>query len=191
MAAISPRVTQIISLLDACTPEEYGAVQQYMTAHPPVEEEHTLEESIPPAAIERALEDDVLRVSAELQQPGEGGESPMLEVQIMAITGDVFPVQVSRDDTVRNRCRQQQDMNYSCVDQGVVLEQQAKLAMKANGRVELFFEGNPVSPGEGMDGRVLAAAAEASRNMSCDLWWQVRCRTVASSMALLLMQWWW
>ena len=90
-------------------------MQQYMTAHPPVEEEHTLE-SITPAAIERALEDDVLRVSAELQQPGEGGESPMLEVQIMAITGDVFPVQVSRDDTVRNRCRQQQDVNSSCVD---------------------------------------------------------------------------
>ena len=66
---------------------------------------------------ERALEDDVLRVSAEFHQPGEGGggESPMLEVQIMAITGDVFPVQVSRDDTVRNRCRQQQDMNCWCV----------------------------------------------------------------------------
>ena len=144
--AASPRVTQIISLLDACTPEEYGAVQEYMTAHPPVEE-HTLE-SITPAAIERALEDDVLRVSAELQQPGEGGESPMLEVQIMAITGDVFPVQVSRDDTVRNRCRQQQDMNCACVGQGAALEQQAKLAMKADGRVELFFEGNPVSPGQ-------------------------------------------
>ena len=98
---------------------------------------------------QRALEDDVLRVSAaELQQPGEGGESPLLEVQIMAITGDVFPVQVSSDDTVRNRCRQQQDMNSSCVDQGAVLEQQAKVAMKAEGRVELFFEGNPVSPGE-------------------------------------------
>ena len=149
MAATSPRVTQIIALLGACTPEEYGAVQEYMTAHPPdVEEEHTLE-SITPDAIQRALEDDVLRVSAELQQPGEGGESPLLEVQIMAITGDVFPVQVSRDDTVRNRCRQQQDMNFSSfVGQGVVLEQQAKVAMKANGRVELFFEGNPVSPGE-------------------------------------------
>ena len=97
---------------------------------------------------EHALEDDVLRVSAELQQPGEGGESPMLEVQIMAITGDVFPVQVSCDDTVRNHCRQQQDMNYLCVDQGAALEQQAKVAMQANGRVELFFEGNPVSPGE-------------------------------------------
>ena len=55
--------------------------------------------------MERALEDDVLRVSAELRQPGEGGESPMLEVRIMAITGDVFPVQVSRDDTVRIRCQ--------------------------------------------------------------------------------------
>ena len=116
--AASPRVTQIIAhvravraLLDACTLEEYGAVQEYMTAHPPVvEEEHTLE-SITPVAIERALGDDVLRVSAELHQPGEGGESPMLEVQIMAITGDVFPVQVSRDDTVRNRCRQEQDIN--------------------------------------------------------------------------------
>ena len=97
---------------------------------------------------ERALEDDVLRVSAEFHQPGEGGESPLLEVQIMSITGGVFPVQVSRDDTVRNRCRQQQDMNYSCVEQGAVLEQQAKMAMKANGRVELFFEGNPVSPGD-------------------------------------------
>ena len=146
MAATSPRVAQIIWLLDACTPEEYGVVQQYMTAHPPVVEEHTLE-SIPPAAIERALEDDVSRVSAELQ-PGEDGESPLLEVQIMAITGDVFPVQVSRDDTVRNRCRQQQDMKCSCVDQGTALEQQAKMAMKADGRVELFFEGNPVSPGE-------------------------------------------
>ena len=71
MASTSPRVTQIIALLDACTPEEYGAVQEYMTAHPPVEEEHTLE-SITPAAIERALGDDVLRVSAELHQPGEG-----------------------------------------------------------------------------------------------------------------------
>ncbi len=101
-----------------------------------------------PAVAERALEDDVLRVSAEFHQPGEGGKSPLLEVQIMAITGDVFPVQVSRDDTVRNRCRQQQDMSYSFVDQGVVLEQQAKVAMQANGRVELFFEGNPVSPGE-------------------------------------------
>ena len=147
MATTSPRVTQIIALLDACTPEEYGAVQQYMTAHPPAEE-RTLESSITPAAIERALEDDVLRVSAELQQPGEGGESPMLEVQIMAITGDVFPVQVSRDDTVRNRCRQQQDMSCLCIGQGAALEQQAKMAMKANGRVELFFEGNPVSPGE-------------------------------------------
>ena len=101
-AAASPRVTQIISLLDACTPEEYGAVQQYMVAHPPAEE-HTLE-SITPAAIERALEDDVAKVSAELHQPGEGGKSPMLEVQIMSITGDVCTVQVSRDDTVRNRC---------------------------------------------------------------------------------------
>ena len=88
------------------------------------------------------------KVSAEFHQPGEAGKSPMLEVQIMAITGDVFPVQVSRDDTVRNRCRQQQDMNCSCVDQGAALEQQAKVAMKANGRVELFFEGNPVSAGE-------------------------------------------
>ena len=102
-----------------------------------------------PVADERALEDDVLRVSAEFHQPGEGGESPMLEVQIMAITGDVFPVQVSRDDTVRNRCRQQQDMNRSCVGcQGATLEQQAKMAMQATGRVELVFEGNPVSPGE-------------------------------------------
>ena len=58
-------------------------------------------------AAERALEDDVLRVSAEFHT-GEGGKSPMLEVQIMAITGDVVPVQVSADDTVRNRCRQQQ-----------------------------------------------------------------------------------
>ncbi len=41
-------------------------------------------------------------------QPGEDGESPMLEVQIMAITGDVFTVQA---DTVRNRCWHQQDMN--------------------------------------------------------------------------------
>ena len=99
-------------------------------------------------AAERALEDDVLRVSAELRQPGEGGKPPLLEVQIMAITGDVFPVQVSPDDTVRNRCRQPQDVSYSCVGQGAALAQQAKLAMKANGRVELFFEGNPVSPGE-------------------------------------------
>merc|ERR1711939_1179141 len=53
----------------------------------------------------------------------------MLEVQIMSIAGDVVSVQVSRDDT------------------GVALEQQAKVAMQANGRVELFFEGNPVSPG--------------------------------------------
>jgi len=30
----------------------------------------------------------------------------------------------------------------------VALEQQAKMAMKADGRVELFFEGNLVSPGE-------------------------------------------
>jgi len=64
-------------------------------------------------AAERALDDDVLRVSAEFHQ---SGESPTIEVQIMAITGDVFTVQVSRDDTVRNHCRQQQDMNYSCVD---------------------------------------------------------------------------
>ena len=99
-------------------------------------------------AAEGALEDDVLRVSAEFHAGEGGGESPMLEVQIMAITGDVFPLQVSRDDTVRNRCRQQQDMTYSCVDQGAALEQQAKMAMKANGRVELFFEGNPVSAGE-------------------------------------------
>ena len=98
-------------------------------------------------AAERALEDDVLRVSAEFTT-GEGGKSPMLEVQIMAITGDVFPVQVSPDDTVRNRCRQQQDMNCWCVGQGAALEQQAKVAMQANGRVELFFDGNAVSPGE-------------------------------------------
>ena len=97
-------------------------------------------------AAERALEDDVLRVSVEFHT-GEGGKSPMLEVQIMAITGDVFPVQVSREDTVRNRCRQQQDMNCLC-GQGATLEQQAKIAMQANGRVELFFEGNPVSRGE-------------------------------------------
>ena len=38
-------------------------------------------------------------------------------------------------------------MNSLC-DQGAMLEQQAKVAMKATGRVELFFEGNPVSPGE-------------------------------------------
>ena len=72
----------------------------------------------------------------------------MLEVQIMSIAGDAFAVQVSRDDTVRNRYWQQQDMNCSCVRQGAVLEQQAKMAMQANGRVELFFEGNPVLPGE-------------------------------------------
>ena len=68
----------------------------------------------------------------------------MLEVQIMAITGDVFTVQA---DTVRNRC-QHQDLNCSCIDQGTALEQQAKVAMHADGRVELFFEGNPVSPGD-------------------------------------------
>ena len=39
--ATTPRVAQIISLVDACTPEEYGAVKEYMTAHPVVEEEHT------------------------------------------------------------------------------------------------------------------------------------------------------
>ena len=39
-------------------------------------------------------------------------------------------------------------MNCSCVDQGEALEQQAKVVMQADGRVELFFEGNPVSPGE-------------------------------------------
>ena len=134
--AASPRVAQIISLLDACSPEEYGAVQEYMNAHPPVVvEAHTLGQA--------AAGGEEHDVSAE-----DGGESPMLEVQIMAITGDVFPVQVSRDDTVRNRCRQQQDMNCSCVDQGAALEQQAKVVMQANGRVELFFEGNPVSPGE-------------------------------------------
>ena len=100
------------------------------------------------AQMERALEEDVMRVSAEFHQPGEGGESPMLEVQIMAITGDVFPVQVSRDDTVRNHCwQQQQDMNC-CVLQGAALEQHAKVAMGADGRVELFFEGNPVSAGQ-------------------------------------------
>ena len=39
-----------------------------------------------PAAEERALEDDVLRVSAELQQPGEGGESPMLDAVVVVVT---------------------------------------------------------------------------------------------------------
>ena len=39
-------------------------------------------------------------------------------------------------------------MNCACVEQGAALEQQAKVAMKANGRVELFFEGNPVLSGE-------------------------------------------
>ena len=65
---------------------------------------------------ERALEEDVLRVSSEFHT-GEGGKSPMLEVQIVSIAGDVFTLPVSRDDTVRNHCRQQQqqqDMN-GCV----------------------------------------------------------------------------
>ena len=72
----------------------------------------------------------------------------MIEVQIMSIAGDVFPVQVSRDDMVRKSLSAEQDMICLCVDQGAALEQQAKVAMKANGRVELFFEGNAVSPGE-------------------------------------------
>lgn len=63
---------------------------------------------------ERALEEDVLRVTAEFHT-GEGGKSPMIEVKIMSIAGDVVSVQVSPDGTVRNRCRQQQDMNCLCV----------------------------------------------------------------------------
>ena len=125
-----------------CTISEEPRVAAYFLVNKKISEMNDQ-----PAA-ERALEDDVLRVSAEFHQPGEGGKSPMLEVQIMSITGDVFPVQVSPDDTVRNRCQHQQDLNCLCIDQVAALEQQAKVAMHADGRVELFFENNPVLPGD-------------------------------------------
>ena len=139
--AASLRVPEIIRLLGACTPDEYGAVQHYMTSHPPVVVEKPTLESSSSSPLGQAA-------AGEHDASAEDGESPMLEVQIVSIAGDVFTLPVSRDDTVRNQCwQQQQDMNC-CVLQGAALQQHAKVAMGADGRVELFFEGNPVSAGQ-------------------------------------------
>ena len=56
--------------------------------------------------MERALHDDVARVSTEFQAgEGGGGESPMMEVLLMSIAGEVLKVDISRDETVRQRGR--------------------------------------------------------------------------------------
>ena len=57
------------------------------------------------AEVERALHDDVVRVSTEFHAgEGGGGESPMIEVLLMSIAGEVFKVDISRDETVRQHC---------------------------------------------------------------------------------------
>ena len=84
-------VSQIIALLERCSPQEYGAVQEYMSTHPhPIDQQH-------------ALDHDVANVAKQFG--GEGGESSMMVVQIMSITGDVFSVDISSDSTVPNDCR--------------------------------------------------------------------------------------
>ena len=56
--------------------------------------------------VERALHDDVARVSTEFHAgEGGGGESPMIEVLLVSIAGEVFKVDISRDETVRQHCR--------------------------------------------------------------------------------------
>ena len=86
-------VSQIIALLERCSPQEFGAVQEYMTTHPhPIDQQH-------------ALDHDVANVAKHFGG-GEGEESSMMiEVQIMSITGDVFSVDISSDSTVPNDCR--------------------------------------------------------------------------------------
>ena len=54
------------------------------------------------AEVERALHDDVVRVSMEFQAgEGGGGESTMMEVLLISIADEVFKVDISRDETVR------------------------------------------------------------------------------------------
>jgi len=84
------------------------------------------------AESQRSLEDDIARVSAEFQVSGKGdagGKSPMIEVHIMTIAGEEHTIEISRDD------------------RGAGLAQRVEVAMRVVGRVELFFEGNPVAPG--------------------------------------------
>ena len=84
-------VSQIIALLERCSPQEYGAVQEYMSTHPhPIDQQH-------------ALDHDVANVAKLFG--GEGEESSMMVVQIMSLTGDVFSVDISSDSTVPNDCR--------------------------------------------------------------------------------------
>ena len=83
-------VSQIIALLERCSPQEYGAVQEYMSTHPhPIDQQH-------------ALDHDVANVAKHF---GGDESSMMIEVQIMSITGDVFSVDISSDSTVPNDCR--------------------------------------------------------------------------------------
>ena len=83
-------VSQIIALLERCSPQEFGAVQEYMmSTHPPV--------------MERTLDHDVAN-AAKLFGGAGNKESSMIEVQIMSITGDVFSVDISSDSTVPNDC---------------------------------------------------------------------------------------
>merc|ERR1719409_2483545 len=78
--------------------------------------------------MERTLDHDVANVAKHFGGD-EGDESSMMAVQIMSITGDVFAVDISSDSTVAE------------------LEKKARLAMKADRRVLLSFEGNPVPKG--------------------------------------------
>ena len=85
-------VSQIIALLERCSPQEFGAVQEYMSTHPRVIDQ------------QHALDHDVANVAKHFGD-GEGEESSMMVVQIMSITGDVFSVDISSDSTVPNDCR--------------------------------------------------------------------------------------
>ena len=84
-------VSQIIALLERCSPQEFGAVQEYMSTHP-----HPIDQQ------QHALDHDVANVAKHFG--GEGEESSMMVVQIMSITGDVFSVDISSDSTVPNDC---------------------------------------------------------------------------------------
>merc|ERR1711959_776808 len=84
---------------------------------------------------------------------GEGEESSMMVVQIVSITGDVFSVDISSDSMVPD------------------FEKKAMLAMKADRRVLLSFEGNPVPKGalseSGVkDGSVLDAVVVMTEDLT-------------------------
>ena len=86
-------VSQIIALLERCSPQEFGAVQEYMSTHPRVIDQ------------QHALDHDVANVAKHFGGDEGDDESSMMAVQIMSITGDVFSVDISSDSTVPNDCR--------------------------------------------------------------------------------------